>query len=150
MVPLVTTIKRSTKSGKVRGLVAINPETIETADLLLIEIRKHQFAPGPYMASCFSKHNWAYLPDLDKLHKPIYRDYYRGNSEEACEWWVNLRREFLSQTEVELPAGQEIVRKRMIATGGQSFCFANRHFSGCFNKHSPSCRECSYQKRCSL
>jgi hypothetical protein len=151
MVPFVTPVKAAENpSGKVRGLLGIKPETIESADLLLGEIAKHGFVPGPYLASCFGKHHWAYLPPLGNLCRPAYVEYYRANSEEAAEWWANLRREFDSQTEVRLPVGQEIVRKRMIASGGHAFCFANRHFSGCYNRFSPSCQHCAYQLRCSL
>jgi len=155
MVPLVavkTAALPKVTAGKrpqTPGLQKHDDATREKAELLLEALRRYDYPPGPYLASCFGKHSWAKLPDgIDKLTRPAYVDYYRDNREEAGEWWANVKREIDATEPIKLPAGHEIVRKRMMATGGPDFCFANRMFTGGYNQHSPTCQPCPLKSRC--
>lgn len=131
-------------------MVPINATNALKAERLYDWLATESITPMAYLASCFAKHSWRWRPKLDVLTDNTYRKYFADNSADAYLWAAAIRQDVEANTEVELPLGKEIVKRRFLYEGGAAFCMAQPHFSGGYNKLSKACQQCKLKQECSI
>jgi len=110
-------------------------------------ILENGYALGPYLASCFSKHSWAYRPQLSRLSRSEYERHYKNNSTEAHLWWNNIKREDqIERPQSSVSRGREIVKAMLLAKGAE-YCALSVE-SGFYNPDSSHCTQCVIKDRC--
>ena len=98
---------------------------------------------GPYLASCYAKHNWAYQPKLHRLTMRAYALHFERNREDAYGWWSAIELYRAAHQPIKgLKRGREIVKKRLLAHGGPVRCCGQYELTGGFDPTSPVCRCC--------
>jgi len=111
-------------------------------------LEENEFPAGPYIASCFAKHSWAYVPAFEALARPKYAKHYRDNAEEAAMWWRQHEIDREAHTPLELSPGKEIVKSRFRYDGREKACRAQPELSGGFNQLSRHCQTCPEKEEC--
>ncbi len=131
-----------------RTYARFDTKTRDAALKLIAFTDKEEIPLAPYVAGCFAKHSWAYQPAFTNLQADTYLEHYQGDPLAAAWWAKNLRREREADQTPDVPIGREIVKRRMLDTGGPDFCMAQSYFTGGHNPHSPLCQECSGREAC--
>jgi hypothetical protein len=134
---LVTTTKR-----------VVSPTTVAvaTATALQAFLEAGAYPVGPYLAAAFARGNWAHQPKLAALKTPSYVSHYLAHTVEAAHWW-NAVKPRVGATD-PVGAGQELVKRRMLADGGPDFCRAQPLLTGGFNAASSICTRCPAKVAC--
>ncbi len=125
-----------------------SPSLIQVAEALAVWLVEHRLPMGPYLASCFALHNWAWAPKLKKLTEPRYQKHYFGNEVEAALWWRQQEMERQAREPIDLPVGREIVKARFRHMGLEKACRAQPDLSGGFNPRSGHCSDCPEREGC--
>jgi hypothetical protein len=131
-----------------RFLPYTDPKVSQQALELCMLVTNLHATLGAYVASCFARRNWTYCPEFKKLCDKGYIEFFQENRNEASLWWRQAEMERESQEPVLVPVGRELVKRRLLATGGPSFCMAQPLLSGGHNRHSPVCQACPVKKEC--
>lgn len=132
------------------GLVSRTAKTAEIAESLAAELTRREWPLGPFLAACFAKHSWAYHPKLQNLQSKRYLDYFEEHRKDAHHWWWNLEQTRRAETREETTPspGTEIIKQRLLASGGPSLCMAQQSLTGGYNSKSKPCSTCRGQNVC--
>ena len=120
---------------------------LEPATQLAAWLDGFHLTPGPYLCACFARHHWARCPALGSLRRKDYATYYAAHTDDAYRWWSALKLQIAATEEQSVSTvGTDIVRKRLLATGGAELCLASPLTKS--QRGSPICAACIHLNRC--
>lgn len=138
-------------AAKVVGRVMIltpSAARIRLAENLAVWLEEYELQGGPYLASCFAYHRWAWSPKLERLTMARYLKHYRDNAVEAAMWWRQLELDRKAREPIALSQGREIVKARFRYEDKEKLCRAQPDLSGGFSALSRHCKTCPEKEPC--